>query len=169
MSGRIVFNGKAYDSADEMPPDVREAYEKIMGVFADKNQDGMPDVFEGLAGTRPNPNVQTNSTVIIYEGRQYASVDELPPEARLKYEQAMGKLDSNRNMIPDFLEGTSPISRMTQDSAGFAFDNPLRTPPQPASRTIEPESTPARTVLITIGLFIVLCIFAALTFYFLNQ
>lgn len=166
MSGRIVFNGKSYNSVDEMPPEAREAYEKIMGIFTDKNQDGMPDLFEGFTGTDArNLNVQANTTTIIYEGRQYSSIDELPPEARRRYEQAMGKLDRNRNMIPDFLEGISPMNQPTQETVP---DKPPRTPPQPASRSIEPESTPVRTVLITIGLLIVLCIFAALTFYFLN-
>jgi hypothetical protein len=43
-------------------------------------------------------------------GKVYTSLDELPPEARLKYDQAIAKLgplmsDTNMNGIPDMLEG----------------------------------------------------------------
>jgi hypothetical protein len=41
---RIVFNGKEYASPHEMPADVRQAYDQIMG---DANRDGIPDVFQG--------------------------------------------------------------------------------------------------------------------------
>ena len=43
MSQRIVFNGKTYDSLDEMPPKERKAYEAISAVFADKDANGVPD------------------------------------------------------------------------------------------------------------------------------
>lgn len=33
---------------DEMPSEARQAYEEMMRVFADKNQNGIPDVFEGV-------------------------------------------------------------------------------------------------------------------------
>ena len=48
--------------------------------------------------------VSMGGTVIVYEGRAYNSVDELPTEAREKYPTALGRLDRNQNMIPDFLE-----------------------------------------------------------------
>lgn len=37
MPSKIVFNGKEYNSVDEMPTDVREAYQKMRGLFEDKN------------------------------------------------------------------------------------------------------------------------------------
>jgi hypothetical protein len=47
-SATIVVNGRAYTSPAEMPPEVRRAYERMMGVFADTDQDGVPDMFEGV-------------------------------------------------------------------------------------------------------------------------
>ena len=42
----IIFNGQAYNSVDDMPPDARQAYDQAMGMLADKNKDGMPDAQE---------------------------------------------------------------------------------------------------------------------------
>ena len=47
---RIVFNGQQYSSVDEMPAGVRQAYEQAMGVLADSNRDGIPDLFETNGG-----------------------------------------------------------------------------------------------------------------------
>ncbi len=44
---KIIFNGKSYDGLEEMPPGEREAYTHIMALFADANQNGIPDIFEG--------------------------------------------------------------------------------------------------------------------------
>jgi hypothetical protein len=45
---RIIFNGREYASPEEMPREAREAYEAALGVFADKDGDGVPDLLEGL-------------------------------------------------------------------------------------------------------------------------
>jgi hypothetical protein len=44
----IVVNGQTYTNVDDMPADVRQAYEKMAGLFGDANRDGMPDLFEAL-------------------------------------------------------------------------------------------------------------------------
>lgn len=46
---RIVFNGREYRSADEMPVEARAAYEQAMSVFQDSDRNGVPDLFEGGA------------------------------------------------------------------------------------------------------------------------
>ncbi|HEX2994721.1 MAG TPA: hypothetical protein VHP14_07855 [Anaerolineales bacterium] len=115
----IVLNGKTYHSVEEMPPDVREAYELAMclagdpdendtlnefdskRIFADRDKDGIPDILKNMSAT----NTVVNSMKIIVDGKEFDSVESLPPEARAKYEEAMGKLDANRNGIPDFVDG----------------------------------------------------------------
>ncbi|MCA1554633.1 MAG: hypothetical protein LC737_09675 [Chloroflexi bacterium] len=98
----VVFNGKTYNSVDEMPPDARNGYEQAMSVFADKNQNGVPDIFEGKNVAATNFTTST----IIYEGKTYNSADELPPEAKAKYDAALKKLggDVNKDGIADALE-----------------------------------------------------------------
>ncbi|TMC59673.1 MAG: hypothetical protein E6J26_03285 [Chloroflexi bacterium] len=113
MSAKIVVNGKEYNSVEEMPPDIRQSYEKAMtmlgrktlGILADTDHNGVPDLFEKFGAT--DLNFTTTSRMIVYEGKTYNSVDELPPEAKEKYQQAMAKLggDADNNGIPDVLEG----------------------------------------------------------------
>src|SRR5436305_997655 len=44
---RITIDGKTYSSADEMPPEAREKYEKMMSMLADRDGNGVPDILEG--------------------------------------------------------------------------------------------------------------------------
>ena len=48
----ITINGQTYSSVEQMPPDVREQYEKAMSMLADVNRNGIPDVLEGLIHLR---------------------------------------------------------------------------------------------------------------------
>lgn len=50
MPPKITFQGKEYDSIDELPPELRKAFEKLTKVFDDKDQNGLPDFLEGKAG-----------------------------------------------------------------------------------------------------------------------
>ena len=43
MSVQINFNGKTYNSLDEMPPEARQAYEQAMALLADQDGNGLPD------------------------------------------------------------------------------------------------------------------------------
>jgi hypothetical protein len=43
----ITVNGRPYSSPEEMPPEVREQFEKAMSMLADKNNNGIPDALEG--------------------------------------------------------------------------------------------------------------------------
>lgn len=150
----IVIDGKTYKSVDEMPEDVRKNYENAMSqlanndkdgipdvleglnILADKNKDGIPDAFEGMTS-----NI-ISSTKIIAGGKEYNSLDELPPDIRAKYEQAMGTLDANRNGVPDFLEGMISAPNQTnnieQSDAMSTPRAPMSLSPSP---TIEPETT----------------------------
>jgi hypothetical protein len=120
---KIVIDGKTYQNVDEMPEDVRRNYEEAMrnfgtpadsaanpiqtlsNVLADSNNNGMPDVMEN----RQVVNLSGGTTFVV-DGKVFKSLDELPPGARAKYEQAMGAMDKNRNGVPDFLEGMTNVS-----------------------------------------------------------
>ena len=41
----IHFNGKTYNDLTEMPAIERQAYEQLMSIFKDEDQDGVPDVW----------------------------------------------------------------------------------------------------------------------------
>ena len=91
MSTKITINGQQYDSPDAMPPDVRRTYEEAMrtagSALESAKNDGKTQVFTGHAGPF-GASVVVNRTIVVND-RKYGSVDELPPEMRQLYENAM--------------------------------------------------------------------------------
>ena len=172
---RIVIDGKTYKSVDEMPEDVRRNYELAMNslkdenknlipdafenlnTLADQDKDGMPDVFEGMASM----NV-LSSTKIIANGKEYNSIEELPPDVREKYDQAIGTLDANRDGVPDFLEGmVNAPKQSTNVATSFGVERPRRSTSLSSSPTIEPESTSGWTLALLAIAFLAVCVFGA--------
>jgi hypothetical protein len=100
---KIIFNGQEYDSVEAMPAEVRQLYQMASAMFADQDQDGVPDMFENLTGATSGTVHQTMQFIV--DGKSYASLDELPAEARQKYEQAIGRMDANRDGVPDVFAG----------------------------------------------------------------
>jgi len=94
----IVIDGKTYNSVNEMPPDVRAKYEGAMDSLKDGNQNGFPDQFENINILKDQngngiPNVfesasatqvTTSSTKFIVNGKEFNSLEDLPPDARAK-------------------------------------------------------------------------------------
>jgi hypothetical protein len=176
---RIVIDGKVYNSVDEMPPDVRRKYEEAMrgfkeinaeniggavtdirNIFADKNNNGTPDIFEG------NQSINiAGQTKIIVEGRAYDSIDDLPPEYRARYEQALGALDKNRNGLPDVVEGMMNASTSPPPASPIVNIEspaiPRRSSPFSTTPVISPERSSGWILAIGIGLFLCLCAFIA--------
>lgn len=154
----IVIDGKTYKSVEEMPEDVRRNYEIAMGQLADNDRNGIPDALENLTNLADQnknampdafegltSNVITSSTKIIANGTEYNSLDELPPDIRAKYEQAMGALDADRNGVPDFFEGmmNTPVqtNNVQNTPAMSTPSTPRYSTAIPASPNIEPEAT----------------------------
>jgi hypothetical protein len=153
----IVVDGKTYKSVDEMPEDVRRTYQSAMSQLGDNDGNGLPDVLENLTNlTDQNNNGipdafegmasnMISSTKIIADGNEYNSLNELPPEIRAKYDQAMGALDSNRNGVPDFFEGmmNTPVqtTNVQNTPAMPTPSTPRYSTAIPASPNIEPEAT----------------------------
>ncbi len=181
----IVIDGKTYNSVEEMPPDIRQKYEAAMrslgdandnripdafenvNILADKNKNGVPDVVEDLVAGQ----AVVNSMKIIVDGKEFNSLEGLPPEARARYEEAMGKLDANRNGIPDFVEGMLKTpNQTTSSSISFSVETPRSSTPVPVSPTITPDTSNG-LMLALAGLFIfLLCVVAggAVWYFFLR-
>jgi hypothetical protein len=52
METRIIFNGHEYSGPEQMPEDVRKAYQEMLGqLSADTDRNGVPDVLEGRGNT----------------------------------------------------------------------------------------------------------------------
>jgi len=135
----IVIDGKTYNSVNEMPPDIRAKYEQAMKTVNIQNMDGIPNAFEARSSTQ----VISNTMKFIVDGREYNNLEDLPPEARAKYEQAMAKLDKNKNGIPDPLEGMfgginipPQTPKNPQMTKSMRPSNPIPAPP-----TISPDTS----------------------------
>jgi hypothetical protein len=153
---KITFNGQEYDSPEAMPPEVRQLYQMMTSMLADRNQDGVPDIFASGAGDVAPTLFQTTQFVV--DGKAYSSLDELPIEARQKYEQALGRL-ANRNGIPDLLED-SAFGAVAQPTAAPAATQPYQEP----KVTVIGDSRPASraTILLAAGVVVLLLLVVAL-------
>lgn len=110
----FFFDGKTYSSPDEMPPEVRRAYEQALNVFADGNRDGAPDVLQGVGGEGnihlQSVSISSNKAQVVIDGKVYSSVEEMPAQVRQDYEQAVARVaqvfrDADQDGVPDVLEG----------------------------------------------------------------
>ncbi len=172
----IVIDGKTYKSVNEMPEDVRLKYEQAMGslnqvqdqtpaavesgnLLEDKNNNGMPDVFENAFRV----GNMMSSMKIIVDGKQVDSVDDLPPEARAKYERAMSGLDANKNSVPDFMEGIMGTPQQTSAvSTSFETTPTPRSQPLVDSPTITPDTSNGWMLALLGILLLAACVFGAI-------
>ena len=181
----IVIDGKTYHSVDEMPPEVRQQYEQAIhslkdadgnrvpdpfenqNLFADQDRDGMPDLLENM----PAISTAGTSMKIVIDGKEYDRLEDLPPDARARYEEAMGKLDANRNGIPDFVEGVfSSTNRPTNVISSSAAPATPHSTPVPLTPTSTPDTSNGWMLMLA-GLFIVLLCVAgagAIWYFFLR-
>jgi hypothetical protein len=71
---RIVVNGREYASVEEMPDDIRRAYEQAMAGA------GGGTHASGASGVRAR---------VVFNGREYLDVDTMPEDVRRLYEAAV--------------------------------------------------------------------------------
>lgn len=166
----IVIDGKTYNSVDQMPAEVRSRYEQALRSLKDQDSNRIPDALEGrdmltdkdrdgipdLIEHTPGAPVVANSVKVLLDGQEYNSLDELPPEARAKYEQAMGVLDANRNGMPDFVEGMIGMQPSTPHAVDSQSNHTLHHAPRkpmPVNPAITPDTSNG-WMLALLGLFL---------------
>jgi hypothetical protein len=154
----ISFNGKTYNSLEEMPADQRAAYEQVMAFMKDENNNGIPDMFEGdviqkMIGLAANTRVVVN-------GQEVQGLEALPPEAREKFDSAMQML-GRLGVLPAGTQGTSFQSApqiSTKEPTFAKSPSIIQSTPSAIS-----EDTGSRTAFILLAVFgvLVLCVAAA--------
>lgn len=170
----IVIDGKTYNDVNEMPLEIRQKYEQAirslgdannnkipdafenLNILADKDQNGVPDIVENLVAGQ----AAVTHMKIVIDGKEFNGIENLPPEARARYEAAMQKLDANG--IPDFLEGmiTAP-NQPARVSANFGAKAAPRSMPVAVSPTITPDTSNGWMLALAALFLVVLCIAAA--------
>jgi hypothetical protein len=180
MPTPIIFNGKTYANFDEMPPKERQAYQQLMAILidqdqngvpdimddglikgmgkllADENKDGVPDVFENAQSNTP-----MHTTTFVVDGKTYRSPDEMPAEARQRYEAAMRKMNAGSANVPEWLAGMATPAQTSpkpgQSSELPEWLNSLGTQPAASPNSvIEPENTDWRLPLAGCVIFLLL-------------
>lgn len=181
----IIIDGKIYQSVDEMPPDLRRKVElalRLLGdvseddgldvpgvtsVTADHNKNGVPDMLEKIIAA----NALVEGMSIIVDGRELNGIENLSPEARMRYDVALRKLDENRNGLPDFVEkllkpASQPVDLSTAFEAEPAiYAAPLPVPDNPA---ITPDTSDGWGLAVVVLFALLFCALgAAGVWYFL--
>lgn len=101
MSTRIVFNDKEYGGVDEMPAEVRRAYEEVVALLADPDRNAT-DFAPDSSGEH---KLNITRLRFLHDGKEYSRFEEMPPEVRRQYEETVRRLgDAERNDIPGMLE-----------------------------------------------------------------
>lgn len=108
MSTSFTINGRTYHSLDEMPPDVRRQYDRMMQLLADRDGNGIPDGIEHperittdpLIGTVSESSIIVSSTRMFEDGKEVTSAD-LPADIREKISQAFGDAQTKRPQTSD--------------------------------------------------------------------
>ena len=115
---KIIVNGKEYTSAEDMPPKLREAYERAvrseMGVRTEKPQ------------TRV-------TTKIVFNGKEYENLEAMPADVRRVYLSVMKSVHTGE-ASPEMLSGVLGDNRdLSGQPEAVHFSNDLPKPIEPAS------------------------------------
>jgi hypothetical protein len=172
---QIHFNGKTYNDIAEMPAMERQAYEQLMSIFKDEDQDGTPDILQGdVVGNIIRVVRKSGGT-----GEGVEALERMSPEMRARISKGVAKLHEL-----GFLSQIPNASEMDLESFGNREQaSPLRTMPTwedaeirpskpiiPSPSAIQEDKGNFRwlvTILVFLGL--VICGIGVAVFFFLEQ
>jgi hypothetical protein len=127
---KFKINGKEYNSIEEMPQDIRDAFEKAMA-----SKTGF--------GLQMNPaSVQTK---IIFNGTEYQSIDAMPQDARQLYEKVLKAAETGT--APDNIITANDVSGMQAGHKIYGTTN-MEMTGKPAK--IEPTAFSPRALIICV-------------------
>ena len=125
---KFKVNGKEYNSIEEMPPDIRNAFEKAIASKVGKGQPVSPT---------------TMQTKIIFNGTEYQSIDAMPQDVRQLYEKVLKAAETGN--APANIITASDISGMQAGPKNYGKTNMgnIGKPPK-----IEPSAFSPRMLII---------------------
>jgi len=117
---QFIVNGKRYNSVEEMPTELREAYEKAVRSGA------------GVKIEKPQVHLESK---IVFNGQEYRSLDAMPEEVRRVYRSVMKSAETGAaspELLSAALGDESPLPR---EHATFPTSADLAKPIEPTSST----------------------------------
>ena len=127
----IVVNGQKYASPEEMPEELRRAYQAAMGSG-------------GLGHLTAASGVKTR---ISFNGKEFASVDTMPPDLRKLYDLAMAAADTEAAPSPEKLAGPAASQGVVEKDGVF-----VKLPAAPESSKKQISSQLLQPALVALGL-----------------
>lgn len=158
---QIHFNGKTYNDLAEMPATEREAYDQLMEIFKDEDQDGTPDIFQG--------DVVGNIIEVVKKAsgdpEGVAALEQMPPEMRARISKGVARL-YELGLIsgaPDLPEDW-PFS---SSDKGPSWEDAEIRPSKPIiqSPSVIQEESGSRVGVIFLILILALCVFGGIVYY----
>jgi hypothetical protein len=116
---KFVVNGKEYASVEEMPPELREAYEKAMRSGA------------GMRIGKPQVRMETK---IVFNGKKYESLEAMPADVRRIYQSVMKSVETGQ-VSPEML------SAALGDDPSLTRENRVVHASVDLAKPIEPKSS----------------------------
>lgn len=99
LKTKIRVNGKEYASVEDMPADVRHAYERALSTMGGGKSHSTFQLVR-----RPGDSQTASSSKIVINGQEYASVDQMPTDVRRLYDGVVATLEG------DHTPGASPAT-----------------------------------------------------------
>jgi hypothetical protein len=159
---QIHFNGKTYNDLAEMPATEREAYDHLMEIFKDEDQDGTPDIFQGdVVGNIIEAVKKTSGDP---EGA--AALERMSPLMRARLSKGIAKLYAlglltGRPDLPKEWPFPSPEEKPSWEDTEIRASKPIIHSPS----AIQEDTGSRLGVLILLGLILAICVFGAVLYY----
>lgn len=155
---QLQFNGKTYNSPEEMPARERAAFEQMRKIFVDADGNGIPDFMEGDV-TR---NVITAFTSDVNSnGQIYSDLEDLPQDIREKVQKAFEVMQRLGIATPEVMQGAP--ARQPAFEPAFQPSKPL-VPQEPA---IQESSRTRGAIIISFLAVMLICAVGAMAALFL--
>lgn len=118
---KITVNGREYDSIDQMPPDIREIYSQAMAAMSESGT-------QKTGVTKRGFGYHTVKESITYNGREYKSRDELPPEVRKLFDNISKTPPDKSSDVTIVTDRTMVPGTRSTPLWGLSDDRPERDP-----------------------------------------
>jgi hypothetical protein len=113
----IRVNGQDYGSVNDMPPEIRQAYEEALALMGGAKHGGFLDKLG--TGMRANVQMVPNAKVV-FNGQEYGGVEQMPANVRRMYQAVIAAVETGSTpATPETGAAVQAAPPNTGNSASF--------------------------------------------------
>lgn len=158
MEQQYFYKGKGYRSLEEMPPEARQAYERVQKMLEDSDGNGVPDAFEG--GGEGMFLVQRGPAHVTANGKPLADLGRLPGWVQKLLQLAIAK---DLRKLKSGLNDSEWLEQVAERASGVSRGPAIpEKNPQPGAPPYEDVSSSRRIVQLLLLAALLLALAAAL-------